>query len=790
MDEKTLRVLEFNKIVDKLADMALSPMGCELCRSITPSSNMREVKIMQDETSEAVGIILRRGSVPMEGLRDIRGGLRKAGKGSILDPGDLLRITDHLRCARRIKAFLNDDKDNCSIIGDLVQGITPVKTLEDEIANAIISEEEISDSASTTLFNIRRQIKEKNGSIRDKLNSIIRSSDYSKFLQDPIITVRGDRFVVPVKSECRGSFPGLVHDQSTSGATIFIEPMSVVELNNDIRELKSKEKVEIERILAELTLKVSENIDIINVNNDILSQMDFIFAKAKLAIDTKSMPPNINSQGRINIKNGRHPLINGDVVVPNTIRLGEGFSVLVITGPNTGGKTVTLKTTGLLTLMAMSGLHIPADDGSAVSVFDKVFADIGDEQSIEQSLSTFSSHMTNIVKIMDGATENSLCLFDELGAGTDPTEGAALAMAILEDLYQRGSKVIATTHYSELKMFALQREGVENASVEFDVDTLRPTYRLLTGVPGKSNAFEISRRLGLNDYIISKAHGFISSENLEFEDIISDLQQNKIAAEQERAEAEKLRAEAQMINEEYRNRKDKLDRARDTVINEARQEARRLIKQTKEEADEIIREIKKSADVKEEAERNKQLEEARKRLKNKLGDIEDSIAEGLIPRDKLKPLKNVKPGDNVFIATLNQNGTVLSSADDRGEVVVQVGIMKINVHITNLMQKDGGIEQKKSKASSVTVSANRGSVSTSIDLRGQTLDEAVINVDKYLDEAYLSHLNEVTIIHGKGTGVLRQGIMDMLKQHHHVKSYRPGKYGEGGIGVTVVEIRA
>lgn len=789
MNEKSLRVLEYNKIIEKLSGMALSPMGFELCEGLIPSSNLREVELMQKETGEAVSILLRKGSVPLEGLCDIRGGLKKAGIGSTLEPSDLLRVTDHLRCSRRMKSALGDSNGEYPIIEDMVQGLTPVKKLEDEISNAIIGEDEISDNASITLFNLRRQIKEKNSAVRDKLNNIIRSNEYSKYLQDPIITVRGDRFVVPVKSECRGSFAGLVHDQSTSGSTLFIEPMAVVEMNNNIRELKLKEKAEIERILAQLTGMVAENIDIISVNNDILSQMDFVFSKAKLSLDMKGMPPVINNDGYINIKNGRHPLINPEAVVANSIWLGKDFNVLLITGPNTGGKTVTLKTTGLLTLMAMSGLQIPADDGSSVSVFDQVFADIGDEQSIEQSLSTFSSHMNNIVRIMREATEYSMCLFDELGAGTDPTEGAALAMAILEDLYERGAKVAATTHYSELKVFALQREGIENACVEFDVDTLRPTYKLLIGIPGKSNAFEISRRLGLEDYIIKKAHEFISSENLQFEDLISDLQMNKIAAEQEREEAEKLKAEAQKINEEYRHRKDKLDSARDAVINEARQEAKRLIKQAKEDADEIIKEIRKSAEAQSEAERNKQLEEARKKLKVRLDDIEDSMAKSLIPRERLKPLKNVKPGDNVFIITLNQPGTVLTVPDDKGEVMLQVGIMKINVHISNLMEKQSDGASGKRQPSSVKVISSRDkSVPLSLDLRGQTLDEALLNTDKYLDEAYLAHLNEVTVIHGKGTGVLRQGIMDMLKHHTHVKSLRPGKYGEGGIGVTVVEI--
>ncbi|KPU46379.1 endonuclease MutS2 [Oxobacter pfennigii] len=788
MNQRTLRVLEFNKIIDMLSDRALSSMGSEIAKNLIPSSHMKEVKIMQEETDEAVSIILRKGSAPLEGLNDIRPALKRVSIGSVLDPGELLKISDHLRCARRIKGYMDDNKENYPIIKDYIEGLTSIKSLEDEISNCIISEEEVSDRASTTLYNIRRQIKEKNSAIRDKLSSIIRSSEYSKALQDAIITVRGDRFVVPVKSEHRGSFQGLVHDQSSSGSTLFIEPMAVVEMNNAIKELKAKERAEIERILSELTQKVEENLDNISVNNDILSQLDFIFAKAKLAIDLKCMPPSINDEGYINLKNSRHPLIDPDVVVPNNIIVGKEFSELIITGPNTGGKTVTLKTAGLLTLMAAAGLQIPASENSTVAVFDQVFADIGDEQSIEQSLSTFSSHMTNIVGIMAEATSNSLCLFDELGAGTDPTEGAALAMAILDELYERGAKVIATTHYSELKIYALQREGVENASVEFDVETLRPTYKLLIGIPGKSNAFEISKRLGLSDYIIQKARNLISKDSLEFEELITSLQKNSIIANKEREEAERLKAEIKKIREEYENRREKLEKARDAVISEARREARNIIKDAKDEADALIKEIRQAAQEAE-ADRNRQIEEARKKLKGRLDEADEKLSKSAVSDSRLKPLKDVKPGDTVFIETLNQNGTALTSPDIKGEVSVQVGIMKINVHISNLKRKEDTKQKAQSYTTAGALSGRTNVITSSIDLRGQTLDEALINVDKYLDDAYLSSLSEVTIIHGKGTGVLRQGIMDMLKHHSHIKSYRPGNYGEGGIGVTVVEIK-
>lgn len=789
MNKRALKVLEYDKVIKRLSELACSPMGRELAENLVPSNDIREVKMMQQETDEAVNIIFKRGNAPIEGLVDIRDSLKKVQIGSMLEPGQLLGIADHLRCARRVKGFKgNEIKESYPMIDELISGITPNKKIEDDIYSCIISEDEVSDRASVTLYNIRKQIKDKNSSIRDRLNGMIRSGDHSKYLQESIITVRGDRFVVPVKSEYRANFPGIVHDQSSTGSTLFIEPMAVVELNNDIRELKLKEKAEIERILTQLSLKVGENIDSISINNDILSRLDFIFAKANLSIELKCMPPIINDEGYINIKNGRHPLINPDKVVPNSIRLGRDYNVLVITGPNTGGKTVTLKTTGLLTLMALAGLQIPAEEGSSISVFDDVLADIGDEQSIEQSLSTFSSHMSHIVSIMAEASEKSLCLFDELGAGTDPTEGAALAMAILDELYMRGSRVVATTHYSELKAFALQRDGIENASVEFNVETLRPTYKLFIGIPGKSNAFEISKRLGLNDEIINKAKEFVSKEGLKFEDLISNLQKDRIAAEQDREKAELLKKEAERIHGEYLNRKERLDKARDAVINEARQKGRSLIKETKEEADEIIKGLRKLSEIQEESERNKKIEEARRKLKDKLDLFEDSIGSAVAPKMNLRPLKNVKPGDSVYISELNQNGIALSTQDDKGEVSVQVGIMKINVKLSDLScsTKNGS----KADASSYKMHLSRDkAVSPSLDLRGQTLDEAILNTDKYLDDAYLSHLNEVTIIHGKGTGVLRQGIIDMLKHHTHVKSYRLGKYGEGGMGVTIVELK-
>lgn len=790
MDERALKVLEYNKITDRLSQMALSPMGRELAEGLLPSSSLSEVRMMQQETEEAVSIVLRKGDVPFQGLNDIRGSVKKVSKGSMLEPSELLKVADQMRCARLVKAFISGDiGTNFPMIDDLAEGLAPLKGIEDRIYGCIAGEEEISDRASVTLYNIRRKIREKNGAVRDKLNAIIKSPSYAKALQDPIITVRGDRFVVPVKSDHRSDFPGLVHDQSSSGSTLFIEPMSVVEMNNDIKELKGKEKAEIERILWELTQKIGDSIDSVGVNNDILGDLDFIFSKARMALEMKCMPPKINDDGYINIKKGRHPLIPGDKVVPNTILLGEDYSILVITGPNTGGKTVILKTLGLLTLMAEAGLQIPAEEGSEISVFDNVFADIGDEQSIEQSLSTFSSHMTNIVNIMGKVSKNSLVLLDELGAGTDPTEGAALAMAILDRLHSIGAEAAATTHYSELKAFALQRSGMVNASVEFDVETLCPTYKLLIGIPGKSNAFEISQRLGLERDIVDKAREYMSSESLEFEDLISNLQKDKIVAESDRQEAEIIKRDALKLKSEYQSSREKLNMTRESILNEARTKAKRMMRDAKDEADELVREIRRAADERDQESRNRRIEEARNKFKSRLDGIEDDIEHRFDADAKVTPVKDVKPGDTVFVRTLNQSGTVISPPDGKGEVEVQVGIMKINAKISDLGRKESAGTGRKQNSSSVRLTLNRSkTVAPEIDLRGQTLDEAIINVDKYLDDAYLSSLGEVTIIHGKGTGVLRQGITDMLKKHSHVKSFRPGKYGEGGYGVTVVEI--
>lgn len=790
MNEKALRVLEYNKIIDMLCENTVSEMGRDIASELKPSSNLHEVKELQQETTEAVKMILKKGNIPLAGVQDIRVPLRKAKMGSTLDPGELLKIADALRAARRLRDFMNEDKgeESFPIIGYYIETLSPIKNIEDRIESAIASEEEISDNASPLLHSIRRKIREKTGAMREKLNQMIASPAYQKYLQEPIVTMRGDRHVIPVKQEFRSNVPGIIHDQSASGATLFIEPMAIVEMNNEVRKLKLDEENEIERILKELTSLVEEKYDSIKTNMEILATLDFIFAKGKFSLEFRCTEPVINSKGVINIKKARHPLIKPEVVVPIDIYLGESFNTLVITGPNTGGKTVTLKTIGLLVLMAQAGLHIPAGDYSEIAVFDEVFADIGDEQSIEQSLSTFSSHMTNIVRILKELTPNSLVLFDELGAGTDPTEGAALAMSILELLHKKGIRTAATTHYSELKIYALTTEGICNASVEFDVETLRPTYRLLIGIPGKSNAFEISRKLGLSDDIIKRAKEFMSQDDVKFEDLIKSLEEDKKKAEQERDAAARLKYELERAKAEIEKKLDKMTEQRDKMLREAQREALEIVRKSKEEAEELIKELREAMQ-RESEEKAALIEQSRLRMKQREAELEDNIGETLIRRISSAPPKNLKVGMTVRILNLDQKGSVLTLPDEEGNLTVQAGIMKVTVNVNNLRVEGEEKEKPKRNESSKVRSSRAMNIATQVDVRGQTLDEALMNVDKYLDDAYLAGLAQATIIHGKGTGVLRTGIMQLLKKHSHVKSYRSGGYGEGGIGATIVEIK-
>ncbi|AKA71894.1 endonuclease MutS2 [Clostridium scatologenes] len=787
MNEKALKVLEFYKIREQLKNYTSTGAAKDLIDELKPYDNIYEVREHIQETKEAFKLLVTKGAPPFEGVYDVREGISRAGKGSTLMPGQLLKIAAILRAARRFQEYIShkEEEGGFRVLENISQGIIPLKNIEDHIFVSIESEEQVSDRASTALYNIRKALKDKNSSVRDKVNSLIRS--YSDYLQDNLYTMRGDRYVLPVRAEHKGAVPGLVHDQSSSGATLYIEPMGLVNLNNEIKELMLKEKAEIDRILAYLSNEIYGSIIAVRNDADIIWELDFIFAKAKFASELNCTAPNVNDEGVIDIVQGKHPLIDRKVVVPLDVYLGKGFTSLVITGPNTGGKTVTLKTVGLLHIMALSGLMIPARENSTVSFFKEVFADIGDEQSIEQSLSTFSSHMTNIVNIINEADDESLVLFDELGAGTDPTEGAALAVSILENLKSRGCRIVATTHYSELKVYALKVDGVENASVEFDVETLRPTYRLLIGIPGKSNAFEISRRLGLADYIIHDAKENINSETLQFEDLIENLQEKSVKAEANAREAEMLKLEAAKIKDKYEEKMGSLQNAREKAVINAQREAKRIIKEAKEEADNILKEMRELEKAGYASDVRHKLEEERRKLSQKLDKIDEKVNK--VKRDDGEELKNVREGEEVFVPSLNQKVIVISKPDNKGNVQVQAGIMKIEVKLKDLRAITGAVNKEEKKKIKREAKLNLKSVASSVDLRGMDSLEAVYTADKYLDEAYLAGLKEVTLIHGKGTGVLRNTITDMLKHHSHVKKYRLGEYGEGGTGVTVAELR-
>ncbi|WFA09875.1 endonuclease MutS2 [Tissierella sp. Yu-01] len=792
MNEKSFKVLEFYKIKELLVNKAESQLGKELAGEIEPLTDINEIEILQQETDEALTLLIKRGTPPLYGINSISIEIKRVEIGGALSPAGLLKISDSLRVSRGLKSYIKETKEdklsNYPIVEGLIEGLSVFKNIEDEINNAIINEQEISDNASSTLRNIRRQIVSKNDAIKDKLNSIISSQNNKKFLQDSLVTMREGRYVIPVKQENRSSVPGLIHDMSASGATVFIEPMAVVELNNQLRELEVKEREEIERILVELSNLVALESSKIANNENILRKLDFIFAKGKLALELNATRPKLNDKGYINIKKGRHPLLNTKKVVPTNVYIGKDFNSLIITGPNTGGKTVTLKTVGLFTLMAQSGLHIPADYNSDIAVFNQIFADIGDEQSIEQSLSTFSSHMTNIVDILNKVEYNSLVLFDELGAGTDPTEGAALAMSILDHLLKMDVRTIATTHYSQLKIYALTTEKVRNASVEFDVETLSPTYRLLIGVPGKSNAFEISKRLGLQSYIIDYARDLISKENIEFEDVLQAIEHDRRIIEEDKAETSRLKLEIESLKQTLSSEKEKTKDMREKILQKAREEARVLLKEAKEEADLIVGELRNiSSDI--EKDRNKRIQEAQGMLKDKLNEVEKSLSKNILNVKSKKPPKNLKVGETVEVLTLNQVGTVLSSPDEKGNLEVQIGIMKVNVHISTLRRTQNEDNEKSTFKAKKIVSNKSKMIKNEIDLRGKTIEEGILDIDKYLDDSYIAGLKEVFIIHGKGTGALRDGVKNYLRGHKHVKSYRSGKYGEGGDGVTVVEIK-
>jgi len=790
MNDKTLRILEYDKIINKLVNLAASELGKEMAAKAVPQRDFDKIKRLLKETSDGVGYIVRKGSPPLSGLHDIRGALKRAGIGGVLNPGELLKVADVLYACRNLKNYASEDNtsEGENVVRELISCLNTNKRLEDNIKNAIISEEEISDDATPELFSIRRKIREQQNAIKDKLNEIVKSSKYQKYMQEALVTMRGDRYVIPVKQEFRNEVPGLVHDMSASGATIFIEPMAIVEANNSIKQLKVKEQLEIERILAELTAQVKDMADALEANVSLLAKLDFIFAKAKLSVDYNCVCPELNNEKRIIIKRGRHPLLEKSKVVPIDLWIGEDFNTLVITGPNTGGKTVTLKTVGLFTLMTQAGLHIPASDGTEMAVFKNVFADIGDEQSIEQSLSTFSSHMKNIINILHKADENSLVLFDELGAGTDPTEGAALAMAILENLKQRDAITLATTHYSEIKAYAVSTKGVENACCEFDVETLKPTYKLLIGVPGKSNAFAISQKLGLSKQIINRAKEFLSQEDIKFEDMLLSIEKNKKQSEKEKMLAQSYRQEIERLKNELEEQKAKLDRQKDMILKEAKEKAKKIYADAKAEVEYMISEMKKLDMEREAVERSKAAEEIRMKLRNKVSSMEESLAEALMPKQRLvKPPENLKPGDTVVIINLDKKGEIVTPPDKDGEAVVQVGIMRINVHVSNLRIVEENNDGNKKTFNFYNLKKERN-VGLELDLRGMTVDEAIERTDKYLDDAIMSGLSEVALIHGKGTGTLRNGIHQYLKTNRNVKSFRLGKAGEGDTGVTIVQL--
>lgn len=792
MNEKALKTLEYHKIIDKLAQLAGSPLGRELCKSLLPSSDIEHITTMQQETSDALTRIFKKGSLGFYGVHDIRSSLMRLEVSSSLSAAELLHISSLLDATLRIKSYgAREEEANGDSLDEMFRSLEPLSPLNNEIRRCIISEEEIADDASPTLKGIRRSIRLTNDKIHEQLGSIINSQSTKLFLQDNLVTMRNGRYCIPVRAEHKGQVPGMVHDQSSSGSTIFIEPMAVVKLNNDLRELGLKEQEEIERILADLSSQAEVEIEKLKYNIKVLPKLDFIFARATLSKTMKGTAPTFNTNGYLNIKKGRHPLIDPRVVVPIDIYLGKDFRLLVITGPNTGGKTVTLKTVGLFTLMGQAGLHIPAFDGSELTVFEEVYADIGDEQSIEQSLSTFSSHMTNTVSILDKANYKSLVLFDELGAGTDPTEGAALAMAILSDLHKRKVCTIATTHYSELKVYALSTEGVCNASCEFDVNTLRPTYRLLIGIPGKSNAFAISNKLGLPNYIIDNAKALIGQQDKSFEDLISELDANRIAIEEEKTKIQAYKEEVERQKKKLEEKNDRIDKAKAKILENANEEARKILSEAKDIADRSIKNFNKWGH---EGGFLKDMESDRSLLREKLSEAESKLTlkTKATKPSKLQKAKDFKLGDSVNVLSLGLKGTVSSLPNAKGDLFVQMGILRSQVNISDLELLDEptitGPTLNKTGQGKIKMSKTL-TISPEINLVGKTVDEALAVLDKYLDDAYLSHLPKVNIIHGRGTGALKNGIHTYLKRQKYIKSYRLGEFGEGGAGVTIVEFK-
>lgn len=790
MNQKTLTKLEFDKIISLLEAEAGSFRGRQLCHRLKPMTDLEKINTYQEQTAAAYTRIVRKGRISFSDAAPVEESMKRLEIGGALSITELLRICRLLANTARAKSYGRHDtqEDAADCLDAYFDQLEPLTVLTNEIERCIISEEEISDDASSTLKQIRRSIGNINDKVHSTLSGLVNGS-LRTYLQDPIITMRGDRYCIPVKAEYRSQVQGLIHDQSSTGSTLFIEPMAVVKLNNDLKELYAKEQEEIQVILARLSEDTAQYIEEIRANYRAMTDLDFIFARGALALSMRASRPVLNAEGRIHIREGRHPLLDQKKVVPITVSLGEDFTLLIVTGPNTGGKTVSLKTVGLFTLMGQAGLHIPAGDRSELAVFHQVYADIGDEQSIEQSLSTFSSHMTNIVSFLRKVDERSLVLFDELGAGTDPTEGAALATAILSHLHQRNIRAMATTHYSELKVYALSTPGVENACCEFDVESLRPTYRLLIGIPGKSNAFAISGKLGLPDYIIEDAKKLLSEQDVSFEDLLTDLETSRRTIEKERDEIAAYRKEAEEIKEKAARQQEKLNEQRDRIIQEANEKANAILREAKEVADETIRNFHKfGKDNISVAEMEKERERLRKKIKD---------TSGSAVTEKRKPKKNYKPedfklGESVKVLSMNLVGTIASRPDSRGNVTVQMGILRSQVNISDLeiVNEPSAYEPKKlNRTSKGKIRMSKSlSVSPEINLLGRTVDEAVAELDKYLDDALLSHLNTVRVVHGKGTGALRKGIHEYLRRQKHVKSYHLAEFGEGDAGVTIVEL--
>ena len=791
MNEKALKTLEYYKIIDMLEAFATSSIGKDKCRQLRPLDNLTEIETMQQETADALSRIYQKGSLSFSGVKDVRGSLKRLEVGSTLGIGELLAIRSLLENASRAKAYSRRETENehTDSLDNMFELIEPLSPLATEIGRCILSEDEISDDASTGLRQVRRSMKLTNDKIHTQLSSFV-SGNSRTYLQDAVVTMRNGRYCIPVKAEYKSQVPGMIHDQSSTGSTIFVEPMTIVRLNNEMRELEIQEQKEIEMILSNLSQLAAENLDAIFDDVKLLSELDFIFARAQLAKSQNATEPRFNRDRIIDIKKARHPLIDKHKVVPIDIRIGETFDLLIVTGPNTGGKTVSLKTVGLLTLMGQSGLHIPAFDNSRLSVFREVYADIGDEQSIEQSLSTFSSHMTNVVRFMETADSDSLVLFDELGAGTDPTEGAALAIAILSTLHDRGIRAMATTHYSELKVYALSTPGVENASCEFDVETLRPTYRLLIGVPGKSNAFAISQKLGLPLSIIERAKEQISQEDETFEDVLSNLEESRKTIESEREELASYKEEIKTLKEQLEEKQDKLDQRKERIIAEANEEAHRILREAKDYADQTMRIFNKAGKDSISA---KELEKHRSDLRKKMDKAGKKVALKTPQKQKstLRP-QDLSLGDSVKVMSLNVKGTVSSKPDSKGMLFVQMGILRSKVHISDLQLIDEPVitGPALSRTGAGKIKMNKSaSVRTEINLLGKTVDEAVSELDKYLDDAYLAHLSSVRIVHGKGTGALRKGVHNYLKRLKYVQDFHLAEFGEGDAGVTIVEFK-